>query len=81
MLVVEEADSGEGHGHAVLVASGDHLRVRHRPARLGHVGHTDLGGWQEMGGGGGGEAGRGGWGRVQCVHEKGAYYGWSNGCT
>ena len=41
-LVVEQADTGKGHHHAVLVAGFNNLVIPHRSPRLSHIDHGAL---------------------------------------
>ena len=40
--MMEEADAGEGHGNAVLVACGDDMVVANRTAGLRHIAYATL---------------------------------------
>ena len=41
-LVVEQTDSGEGHGDAILVAGSDNMVVAYAATGLGHIFHATL---------------------------------------
>ena len=41
-LVVEQTDSGEGHGDAILVTGSDNMVVAYAATRLGHIFHATL---------------------------------------